>query len=1016
MAREDDRVISPSLNYLQRKKKMKRYSWPLLSALVFFSCHFLFSVQSQSTASQDFFLGENDSELFRQGEKLRREGNYDQSIKFFQTALSLAQENDDRKSEVECLIHLGILYWNIGQLPESLNFLKKALALSEKIKWVEKKDEILIYIQIHEFYQAGKDCSEWGEYQKSIQNFEKAITLAREAKSEEHEVKCLRLLSLTHLESQDIDNFFSLNKKALEIAQKIKHKKEEGRCSYNIGLYFNAVDNYSKALHYYEEALKIARMTKDIEDESRCLTNIGDVYISVGNYEKALAYLKEVLRIDQQQKFDSYVAYVAIDLNNIGVTYQKKWLLSNEKDDLNNALAHFEESFQIARKIKDAKLEIQALNNLGMVYKDLENYPEALKYFHLSLEDAEKSLEIKETANILVNIASVYFKQNDYDPCIEYCRKAIKKALEIKGEKTRWEAYLEMANATMKKGDYQRALEHYKNSITFIESIRTNIQWEELKASYLGTYKRLEAYQNIIDLLCKLDQLEPEKFYGIEAFNFSERAKARAFLDRLEVSQVKLAQGGDIELLNQEENALMKEISSLNSRLFKPGLSPEEKEEINHRLEQCEEQLESLKRKIRMLIPDINPQIISIEQTQKQILDNKTAFFEYCLGKENSYAFVVTKRNFKIFPLPSLEKMRSQVRDYLSAITDKENQDFHLGYELFRDLVLPGLEKKVNKLVFIPDDILHFLPFETLISRSESKKWLIDDYKIAYAPSISSLREIIKHEKERKTKSQKDILAFGDPYFGPGEEDIRPEDTLEILSAAESPHFFRLKYSGLEIDKLAALFKKEKTNVFKRQEATEEQLKKLNLADYKILHFATHGLIDDKKPARSSIIFSVGNPSAEDEILQMREIFNLKLNSDLVTLSACETGRGQFIRGEGIEGLSRAFFYAGASSVIISLWPVHDQAASQFMERTYSHLRSSNSIMNSLQKTKKEMIASDVLAHPYYWAGFIVTGYSDKIIYPPTKIKLILILCLFFAAGGAASLIVFRKKFRPSSS
>lgn len=1014
MAREDDRVISPLLNHLQRKKKMKRYFWPLLSALVFFSCHFLFSVQSQSTASQDSFLGENDSELFRQGEKLRHEGNYDQSIKFFQTALSLAQENDDRKSEIECLIHLGILYWNIGQLPESLNFLKKALALSEKTKWVEKKDEILIYIQIHEFYKAGKDCSERGEYQKSIQNFEKAITLAREAKSKEHEVKCLRLLSLTYLESQDIDNFFSLNKKALEIARKIKHKKEEGRCSYNIGLYFNAVDNYSQALHYYEEALKIARMTKDVGDESECLTNIGDVYISVGNYEKALDFLKQVLRIDQQQKFDSD-SYVAIDLNNIGVTYQKKWLLSNEKDDLNNALARFEESFRIAKKIKDAKLEIQASNNLGMVYKDLENYPEALKYFHLSLEDAKKSLEIKETANILVNIASVYFKQNDYDRCIEYCRKAIEKALEIKGEKTLWEAYLEMANAAMKKGDYQRSLELYKNSINFIESIRTKIQWEELKASYLGTYKRLEAYQNIIDLLYKLDQSEPEKFYGIEAFNFSERAKARAFLDRLEVSQVKLPQGGDNELLNQEENALMKEISSLNSRLFKPGLSPEEKEEINHRLEQCEEQLESLKRKIRMLSPDINPQIISIEQTQEQIVDDKTAFLEYCLGKESSYAFVITKRNFKIFPLPALDKMRIQVKDYLSAVTDKENQDFHLGYELFRDLVLPGLENKVNKLVFVPDDILHFLPFETLISRSESKEWLIDDYKIAYAPSISSLREIIKHEKERKIRPQKDILAFGDPFFGPGEEDIRPEDSLKILSAAESLHFFRLKYSGEEIDKLAALFKKAKTNVFKRQDATEEQLKKLNLADYRILHFATHCLIDDKKPARSSIIFSVGNPSAEDEILQMREIFNLKLNSDLVTLSACETGRGQFIRGEGIEGLSRAFFYAGASSVIISLWPVHDQATSQFMERTYSHLRSSNSIMNSLQKTKKEMIASDVLTHPYYWAGFIATGYSDKIIYPSANIKLILIICLFFVAGGAASLIVFRKKFKPHS-
>jgi CHAT domain-containing protein len=156
----------------------------------------------------------------------------------------------------------------------------------------------------------------------------------------------------------------------------------------------------------------------------------------------------------------------------------------------------------------------------------------------------------------------------------------------------------------------------------------------------------------------------------------------------------------------------------------------------------------------------------------------------------------------------------------------------------------------------------------------------------------------------------------------------------------------------------------------------------------------------------------LGNASPEDGLLQTREIFNLKLNSDSVTLSSCQTGLGRFIKGEGIESLSRAFFYAGASSALISLWAVDDQASYQFMERYYLHLRSSNSIMDSLQQAKLEMIGSDIFSHPYYWAGFIITGNSDKIIYLSTQKKLILIISLLLFGGGIAGLFIL-KKFSP---
>ena len=326
-----------------------------------------------------------------------------------------------------------------------------------------------------------------------------------------------------------------------------------------------------------------------------------------------------------------------------------------------------------------------------------------------------------------------------------------------------------------------------------------------------------------------------------------------------------------------------------------------------------------------------------------------------------------------------------------------------MGYELFRELVSPGLSPGYKNIVIIPDDILHLLPFETLIIHPEERDWLIKEYSIAYIPSFSSLRELAQR-KHNGRKPTKDILVFGDPFYGPTEEDSigsNPQDAFQDFYTNAALKFSRLKYSSFEINKIISLFKPAKRESFRRESASEDQLKAQDLADYKILHFATHGLIDDNKPARSSIILSLDEDPTEDGLLQMREVFNLKMNSDLVTLSACQTGLGRFIRGEGIEGLSRAFFYAGASSVLMSLWAVNDEATYQLMERFYYHLRSSETLSDALQDAKVELIESGVLSHPYYWAGFILTGRTDKAVFPRKSN-----LWLFWASPLCAGLMI----------
>jgi CHAT domain-containing protein len=300
----------------------------------------------------------------------------------------------------------------------------------------------------------------------------------------------------------------------------------------------------------------------------------------------------------------------------------------------------------------------------------------------------------------------------------------------------------------------------------------------------------------------------------------------------------------------------------------------------------------------------------------------------------------------KICRLKKSEIILDRVSNYIELLSNKDIEKFigiKAGMKLYSNLIGPVKDKlkNIKKIIIIPDRNLHYLPFESLVIEEFSGKvrYLIEGFCISYAPSISSLINLLSRKKPSKREVK--FLGFADPVylknkFLNNELNIGGGD--RGFSTRKGLSFERLPFSNTELKKISEYFPEKLRKMYVRENASEEILKKINLAEYRIIHFAMHGFFDEIVPARSALVFTLNKDTREDGFVQIREIYNLKLNADLVVLSACKTGRGKLDKGEGVTGLYRAFLNAGARTVLMSLWNINDKVTSEFMILFYENL------------------------------------------------------------------------------
>jgi len=398
---------------------------------------------------------------------------------------------------------------------------------------------------------------------------------------------------------------------------------------------------------------------------------------------------------------------------------------------------------------------------------------------------------------------------------------------------------------------------------------------------------------------------------------------------------------------------------------------------------------------------------LNTKQIQDKILSPDTYLIEYLVGDEYTFVWIVGKNSLKYEKLAlthdslhtMIDSLRQPFRDVKTGrIRDLAlvTFDLKLSHNLYEQIFQP-IEKYVpegSHIIIVPDDVLYYLPFEALVTEIEDKRtdtrtvharfenaqYLIEKYSISYSPSASILDPELAKSKAKRGYEGK-LLAFGNPDFGKytGEGTIALSDTvseitqLHLSSALRGP-LTPLNQSEREVDKVAKIFKP--ALVYKRKEAKEEHLKKKSVS-FPYIHISTHGFIEEKQPLYSSIIMAQDEDPSEDGFLQTYEIFNLDLDADLVTLSACETGLGQLSRGEGLIGLTRAFLYAGASSLLVSLWSV-DESTSMMMEYFYKNIKKGHTKAEALRQAKLKMFKTRKngisFSHPFLWAPFVLIG------------------------------------------
>jgi CHAT domain-containing protein len=577
---------------------------------------------------------------------------------------------------------------------------------------------------------------------------------------------------------------------------------------------------------------------------------------------------------------------------------------------------------------------------------------------------------------------------------------------------------LGIARVEQKRGNLTQARQTIEQAVDMIESLRANTNSQELRASYFAS--RHVLFEFYIDVLMQMHKQNPAGAFDAVALTVSERAQARSLMELLKESRADIRQGVDSSLL-ERERSLQQRLNgkaAMQTRLLNRKHTPEQADAAAKEITAITAEYDEVQAQIRARSPRYaaltQPQPLGLAEIQQQALDGDTLLLEYALGEKRSYLWLVSQRSIDSYELPpraEVEAATRRVYDLLTARTKRwtppDPQLITQARALSKMLLGPVAPRLGGKrLIFVAPGALSYLPFAALPALEDKERPagdyepLIAKHEVVSIPSASVL-SIIRREIAGRQRAAKSVAVLADPVFeesdprlasarngkSSGETTAAPAADADLSELTRSIRtmnfsdardgFTRLAFSRQEAESIFALTPKGTGLRATDFKASRDLALSQELSQYRILHFATHGLLNSERPELSGLVFSLidqkGKP--QDGFLRLHEIYNLQLNADLVVLSACETGLGKEIKGEGLIGLTRGFMYSGAPRVVASLWNVDDFATAELMKLFYQRmLKDGQPAGAALRSAQLEMSRQKRWASPYFWAGFVLHG------------------------------------------
>jgi CHAT domain-containing protein/Tfp pilus assembly protein PilF len=895
--------------------------------------------------------------LIETSSRLGERGDMPGALGWLEKALKKSRESGLPEWEAISLSSMGFCQGRLGSSDEAIGFFKRSLEIWQK---VGRPQEIASALQrLGLAYQRKQD------YESQMQVFKEALTLAEASGDLTQQGRALSGLGASHYYLGRPGEAREIWEKALELLRQEGDAKTEVLVENNLAVLYHNQGQFQRALELYTRLVQKAVAPKDI---GLMRANMGSLYAELGNPAEAL----ENFNLARE------TYHAAGDLEKEVNVLVSIGQVRQEMKDPQAALAEYVKARQVLPEAWGV------VHSIGMVQIDLGKPEEALPLLQKALDIAKATGDRSKVVTTQLSLGSAYAKLGQRDLAAESLKQAIELGEEIGHQRVVSTALLQRAELRRDEGRLEEALADIQRAVAGVESARRNIPGDQLRIGFFAA--RRTYYDLEINLLMRLDRAHPGK-YAAQALEVSERARARGLLDLLAEGRIDVSQGLAPELRRREEDLSFK-VSKAQIQLRSGSEKPERIRGLQEELHQLDRQREQLDLDIRAVnrrYADVRyPIPLKLDQIQSLVLDDQTALLEYALGKERSTLFVVTRQAIGTYELPSTGVIKKQV-ERLRKVLERESllgrQDYlDLAFQLYRDLLQPASSVLAGKpkLLVVADGALSYIPFEALLTEPAGGRsyrdlpYLLRQHSIAYIPSASVLAGLREPRQEPVPADRKQVVAFA-PFAGPGSKTATRGAAPSMGAMGASRWSFEpLPASLREISEIASLYP-EASLKFVGSEANEDAVThNPAVVGARRLHFATHAKIDEDSPERSALVLS--ERPGEDGLLEVAEIFNLKLSADLAVLSACETALGKEVTGEGLVGLSRAFFYAGVPSLVVSLWNVVDGSTPDLMLDFYKNLDQLQDKAKALQTAKISMITRGTYAHPSYWAPFILLG------------------------------------------